>query len=115
MKTYSAMMAERKIITKSNFVRNLPKTGDADSISDLLNETGDTVLQRRVYDYNGKARVDFDTDDHKRPKQHPTGAHKHLFDYTQSKPRSDYMPLTEKDLERNKDIIQRGVNYHDPE
>lgn len=114
MKTYSVMMSERKIITKSSSNRNLPMTSDADSITDLLNETGDTVLQRRVYDYSGKASVDFDTNDHKRPKLHPTGAHKHVFDYTKDKPRSGYLPLSDADLEHNKDIIQRGVNYHDP-
>lgn len=114
IKLYSTMLSERKTIVKSSNSRSLSLSGEPDSIVDLLNETGDTVLQRRVYDYSGRASADFDTDDHKRPKLHPTGAHKHIFDYSKSKPRSGYLPLTEKELAENKDIIQKGVNYHDP-
>lgn len=114
IKLYSTMLSERKTIVKSSNSRSLSLSGEPDSIVDLLNEAGDTVLQRRVYDYSGRASADFDTDDHKRPKLHPTGAHKHIFDYSKYKPRSGYLPLTEKELAENKDIIQKGVNYHDP-
>lgn len=114
IKLYSTMLSERKTIVKSSNSRSLSLSGEPDSIVDLLNEAGDTVLQRRVYDYSGRASADFDTDDHKRPKLHPTGAHKHIFDYSKDKPRSGYLPLTEKELAENKDIIQKGVNYHDP-
>lgn len=114
IKLYSTMLSERKTIVKSSNSRSLSLSGEPDSIVDLLNEVGNTVLQRRVYDYSGRASADFDTDDHKRPKLHPTGAHKHIFDYSKDKPRSGYLPLTEKELAENKDIIQKGVNYHDP-
>jgi hypothetical protein len=114
IKTYSEMMANRQIVTKSDTVRKLPLDGIPDSITDLLDEHGAVVLQRRIYDYQGKASVDFDTDDHKRPKLHPTGAHKHIFDHSRKMPRGAYAPLTESDLNNNRDIIQKGVNYHEP-
>ena len=113
MKSYREMLSERTILRKSSSLRSLPMKGSADSITDLLDEDGVIVLQRRVYDRSGKASVDFDTSDHKRPKLNPTGAHKHLYDYESKNPRSGWKPLSHYDLAQNKDIIQEGVNYHD--
>lgn len=115
MKSYSVMMAERKVITKSDTNRKLPIKGDPDSISDFLNEAGDAVLQRRIYDFEGKAVVDFDAINHDMPKFHSTGAHKHIFDYSKKNPHGPAIPISDEELQRNKDIIQRGVNYFDPE
>lgn len=115
MKSYSVMMAERKVITKSDTNRKLPIKGDPDSISDFLNEAGDAVLQRRIYDFEGKAAVDFDAINHDMPKFHSTGAHKHIFDYSKKNPHGPAIPISDEELQRNKDIIQRGVNYFDPE
>ena len=111
MKTYTAMLSERKLIQKSSTTRSLPRVGEPDSIADFLNESGNTVLQRRVYDYTGRASVDFDTSDHKMPKDHPTGAHKHVFDYSKKNPHGKWMPLTPDELRWNYDIIREGVNY----
>lgn len=59
------------------------------------------------------AEKDFDLTNHRRPDLHPTGAHKHLFDFAKSDPRSGWEKITEEELEENKDIIQRGVSYFD--
>ena len=115
IKTYSAMLSERKFVTKSDANRKLPLQGDPDSITDFLNETGSAVLQRRVYDFQGKAFVDFDTSDHDMPKHHPTGAHKHIFDYSKKNPHGPAIPLSETELKQNSDIIQKGVNYFEQE
>jgi hypothetical protein len=66
-----------------------------------------------VYDDEGDMKIDYDTGDHGLPKKHPTGAHKHIIDKRKKQTHGKPMPLTEKELEGNKDIIQRGVNYHD--
>lgn len=113
MRTYSDMLKTRKVIRKSNEIRNLPMRGDPDSISDLLVEDGSMVLTRRVYDYRGIAFVDFDTTDHAKPKYHPTYAHKHVLDHSKKNPHTGAEPLTDYDLANNTDIIQKGVNYFD--
>lgn len=114
IRSYKDMLSARKRIIKTEGVRSLSMSGEPDSITDLLDESGITVLQRRIYDHSGRASVDFDTDDHKRPKLHPTGAHKHLFDYSLKRPRSGYKLISDAEIEQNSDIIQKGVNYHDP-
>ena len=98
---------------KNNDLENgLPIKGTALTIVDKTDDFG-VVLQRRIYGADGMASVDFDTSDHGLPKAHPTGAHKHIFDYSRKKPRQKPDKLTGEELEINKDIIQKGVNYHD--
>ena len=101
------------IVLKSKDLPNgLSIRGKANSIVDKIDDTG-VVLQSRKYDTDGKAIVDFDTSDHNRPDIHPTGAHKHIFDYSLKKPRRPWTHLTEQDLAENADIIRKGENYHD--
>lgn len=114
IETYQKMLSARKIVHKTNDVRSLPPDGPANTVSDFVDESG-AVLQRRVYNSQGKASVDFDTNNHNRPKLHPTGAHKHIFDYSAPRPRSGWQRLTDDDLRNNADIIQKGENYFDPE
>lgn len=114
IKPYEEMMAERSIKKNSELKNGLPIRGKANSITDMTDDEG-TVLQRRVYGRDGKAVVDFDTTDHIRRDTHPTGAHKHSFDYRRKNPHGKPLPLNDIDLKNNADIIQRGVNYFDPE
>lgn len=99
-------------LKNSELTNGLPKEYKPNSIVDKADDNN-VVLQRRVYDEQGKAKVDYDTSDHNRPDAHPTGAHKHIWDFSKKKPRQEQEALTEEELEANKDIIQRGVNYHD--
>lgn len=114
MKPYGEMLESRKMLKNSDLKNGLPIKSDADSISDLLDDSG-KVLQRRVYGKDGKATTDFDTGNHNRPDLHPTGAHKHNFDYSKKRVRGINLPLTDADLRRNVDIIKRGENYFDEE
>lgn len=106
--------AKRAIIKvkNSDLANGLPITGVANSIVDKTDNAGN-IEQRRIYGADGRAQMDFDTSNHNQPKQHPTGAHKHIFDYSKKRPRSKPVPLTDKELADNQDIIQKGVNYHD--
>ncbi len=99
-------------IKNSDLPNGLPLKGEPNSIVDKTDDTGN-VLQRRVYGANGLARTDFDTTDHNQSFAHPTGAHKHEFDYSKKNPHSRPLPLTNKDLKDNADIIKRGDNYYD--
>ena len=101
-----------KRVKNSELPNGLPIQSEANTVLDKTDENG-KVLQRRKYGSDGRAEVDFDTTDHNRPDLHPTGAHKHSFDYSKKKPRGKPSPLTDQDLEDNKDIIRRGENYHD--
>lgn len=114
MKPYGEMLESRKMLKNSDLKNGLPIKSDADSISDLLDDSG-KVLQRRVYGKDGKATTDFDTGNHNRPDLHPTGAHKHSFNYSKKRVRGINLPLTDADLRRNADIIKRGDNYFDEE
>lgn len=83
------------LISKGNFYPNhkvdsestsLPVKCDANSSADLLNTDG-TVKQRRYYDTDGKAQMDIDfnhTDDGTH-----TFPHRHIWDWSQKKPRLD--------------------------
>ncbi len=105
---------KRAIIKKKNseLQNGLPIRSEYPNVAvDNVADDGH-VYQRRLYDENRMAEKDYDTDDHHRPKAHPTGAHKHIF---QGEKRSEPQVLTEEELEENSDIIQRGVNYHDKE
>lgn len=96
----------------SELQNGLPIQSEPDTVADKLDDSG-KVLQRRVYGPDGMAVKDFDTTDHRRPDVHPTGAHKHTFDFSKKRPRGEWEPLSEQELAENRDIIQRGVNYHD--
>lgn len=98
---------------RNNQLRNgLPIVGEPGALVDKTDDFG-KVLQRRVYGPDGKALIDYDTTDHGLPSAHPTGAHKHVFDYSKRNPHGSPLPLDEVELIENADIIQRGVNYHD--
>ena len=99
-------------VKNSELPNGLPIKGKNNSIVDKIDDDGN-VLQRRIYDVDGRAIKDFDTSDHGLPNAHPTGAHKHEFNYDKKKPRGNPLSLTDKELEENKDIIKRGENYHD--
>ena len=101
-------------IRNSELPNGLPIKADAGAILDKTDDFG-KVLQRRIYGDDGMADIDFDTSDHNMPWAHPTGAHKHIFDFSKKNPHSQPLPLTDEELEENADIIQRGVNYYDPQ
>lgn len=113
IKPYKEMLDNRKSLKNSELKNGLAINGDANSITDLTDDSGN-VLQRRIYGKDGKAATDFDTGNHNRPDLHPTGAHKHVFDYSKKRVRGINLPLTDADLRRNADIIKRGENYFDP-
>lgn len=101
------------IKVKNSALKNgLPLKGEPDSIVDKTTDSGET-LQRRLYDSEGMAKVDYDVSDHGFHDAHPTGAHKHVFDHSRKNPRGKPEKLTEDELLQNKDIIREGVNYHD--
>lgn len=99
-------------IKNDDLENGLPLKGTANTIVDKTDNDGN-VLQRRLYGADGMASVDFDTSDHNLPNAHPTGAHKHVFDYAKKNSRGKPKKLTEQELNENKDIIQKGVNYHE--
>lgn len=104
--------ATRVFVKNSELKNGLPISGEANTIVDKTDDSG-KVLQRRIYGADGKAKIDYDTSDHKRPDVHPMGAHKHVFDYSRKRSRGVAEMLSEQDLEQNRDIIKRGVNYSD--
>ncbi len=106
------MLEKRIIVQLDPDTRSLPTEGDANSIADLVDDNG-SVKQRRVYGAGGKVVVDYDTTDHNRPKYHPTGAHKHEYNYNNKRPHGRQKPLTELDLKKNEDIIKKGENYNE--
>lgn len=112
LENFNKMLKNRKIVILDENNRALPITGDKNSISDLVDNKG-KVKQRRVYDSEGNSKVDYDTDDHNRPKNHPTGAHKHEYNFNNKRSRSGWKKLSALDLEKNKDIIKKGDNYHE--
>jgi len=105
---------EHKRVYNSDARNGLPITGSSNSILDKLADDG-TVLQRRIYGQDGRAVADYDMTDHNRPDLHPTGAHKHLFEYINGKAvrsKKNY-GFTKEEIQRNSDIIFPGVNYYD--
>lgn len=111
-KKYSEMLKNRTVVDNADLKNGLPLKGNPNSVVDKI--VDGKVSQRRVYGSEGKSLVDFDTHDHNQSKQHPTGAHKHVFNYKKKNPHGEPQGLTEQELINNGDIIQRGVNYHDP-
>ena len=76
------MLDNRKSLKNSELKNGLPINGDANSITDLTDDSG-KVLQRRIYGKDGKATTDFDTSNHNRPDLHPTGARISIFSIIQ--------------------------------
>lgn len=101
-----------RTVKNSDLPNGLPIKGASNEIVDKSDDFGNT-LQRRIYSDDGRAAVDYDTSDHNQPTGHPTGAHKHRFDYKNKRLRGKNEPLTAEELAENADIIQKGVNYHD--
>ena len=99
-------------LKNSELTNGLPIKGTANSTVDKTDDDGRT-LQRRIYGNDGMAIIDVDTSDHGLPKAHPNGAHKHIFDYSKKKPRGNPQTFTAEELEKYKDIIRKGENYHD--
>lgn len=99
-------------IKNSELPNGLPVNGEPRTTVDKVDDDGKTI-QRRIYGDSGKAKIDYDTSDHGFPAGHPTGAHKHVFDYTKKNPHGKPQSLTDEELEQNSDIIRRGENYHD--
>lgn len=87
----------------------LPIKGKPNSIVDMT--VSGNVSQRRIYGFDGKALVDIDTHDHTLPSAHPTGAHKHIFDYNKKNPHGKPKSFTDQELVNNNDIVKTGVNY----
>ncbi|MDO5125345.1 MAG: phage minor capsid protein [Ruminococcus sp.] len=110
-KKYLEMLNKRTIINRNDLKNGLPIKGNKHTIIDLY--VDDKVSQRRIYGYDGKALIDIDTHNHNTPKIHPTGAHKHIFNYNKKNPHGKPIGFTEQELVNNSDIIQRGVNYFD--
>ena len=113
LRKYKKMLETRTIVQMDSNVRSLSIEGTPNSIADLIDEAGN-VKQRRVYGTNGKVMVDYDTTDHNKPKYHPTGAHKHEYNYSNKQPHGRQKSLTELELKENEDIIRKGENYNEP-
>ncbi len=110
-KKYSEMLKNRIVVDNADLKNGLPLKGKPNSIIDMT--VNGIVSQRRIYGYNGISIVDIDTHDHNLPSAHPTGAHKHIWNFAKKKARSLPQKFTEEELINNKDIIQKGVNYFD--
>lgn len=112
LQNYKEMVKNRKIFQISEENRSLPLKGEKNSISDLVDADGN-VKQRRVYGADERVLIDYDTNNHDKPKYHPTGAHKHVYNYNNKNPHGKQAALSELDLLKNEDIIKKGENYYD--
>lgn len=72
-------------------------------IQDLIRQDGG-IKQRRLFDGNKGAFLDYDPTDHGNAKTHPLGGHKHLIDITGIPPRAKDIEITEQDVMVNKDM-----------
>lgn len=109
---YKNMLNKRKKVVIDNENNSLPLKDKNNTISDLVEKSGN-VKQRRLYGEDGKAIKDIDTSDHKKPKYHPMGAHKHEYDYKNKNPHGKADYFTNEELRQNSDIIKKGDNYND--
>lgn len=108
-KTYSEMLKNGTVVDNADLENGLPIKGKPNSIVDMT--VSGNVSQRRIYGFDGKALVDIDTHDHTLPSAHPTGAHKHIFDYNKKNPHGKPKSFTDQELVNNNDIVKTGVNY----
>lgn len=105
------MIKKRFIIKVDDNNRKLPIAGEPNSIIDLVEDN--KVKQRRIFDENGKVIKDIDTSNHNRPKFHPMGAHKHVYNFNNYKhPHGKGEDLTTEEIAQNKDIIFEGINHY---
>ena len=105
------MIKKRFVIKIDNSTRKLPFEGEPNSIIDLVADN--KVKQRRIYGENGKVLKDIDTSNHNKPKFHPMGAHKHIYNHDNDcKPHGSIEDLTEEEINQNKDIIVEGVDHY---
>lgn len=104
------MKYEKIIVYAKDLNSSLSLYGQPNSITDLIDVDG-KVKQRRIYGSDGMAVKDIDTSDHKRPKFHPMGAHKHVYDYSKKNPHGITETLDDDELLQNKDIVLSGINY----
>lgn len=105
------MIKKRFIIKVDDNNRKLPIEGEPNSIIDLVEDN--KVKQRRIFDENGKVIKDIDTSNHNRPKFHPMGAHKHVYNFNNYKyPHGKGEDLTTEEIAQNKDIIFEGINHY---
>ena len=81
-------------LKNSELKNGLPFTAEPNAIYDKVDDSG-KVLQRRIYDDSGRVIIDYDTSDHNNPKKHPTGAHKHVYDYSKKKFNEDTKAIVE--------------------
>ena len=107
---HTDMLSQRSAVLLGKTVTSLALEGDANSVADLLYSSG-YVKQRRIYGPGGKAVIDYDTDNHGKPKYHPTGAHKHFYNHQSKKTRGKPLSFTAADLTLNSDIVREGDNY----
>lgn len=114
LENFRKMLENKNVIHLSDECKNLPFDGIANSISDLIDDNGN-VKQRRLYGDDGKVLIDYDITDHGKPKYHPNGAHKHEYSHREDSSiiHGKQKKLNELDLQKNQDIIQKGVNFHE--
>lgn len=86
--------------------RKIPADVSPFEVIDVVNNDG--VVSRTFIDEYGRRGMRIDTSDHKQPKYHPMGAHKHVMEYddegnyvTDGKP----LVLSPNDRKENKDIL----------
>ena len=86
--------------------RKIPADVSPFEVIDVVNNDG--VVSRTFIDEYGRRGMRIDTSDHKQPKYHPMGAHKHIMEYddegnyvTDGKP----LVLSPNDRKENKDIL----------
>lgn len=86
--------------------RKIPADVSPFEVIDVVNKDG--VVSRTFIDEYGRSGMRIDTSDHKQPKYHPMGAHKHIMEYDES---GNYLTdgkpivLSAKDRKENKDIL----------
>ena len=56
------------------------------------------IIKRIIAVGGDTVDIDFDTSDHNMPWAHPTGAHKHIFDFSKKNPHSQPLQLTDEEL-----------------
>lgn len=102
VKEYRVRLEKRTIKIKYEHNDKLKTKEEPNSIHDL--EENGKVLQRRVFDDEGNPSIDIDTTDHKMPKHHPKGAHKHYWCNGVRDPKPT--ELDNLDRIKNKDILE---------
>ena len=105
------MKKKRFIIKVEDNNRKLPIEGEPNSIVDLVENN--KVKQRRIFNENGKVIKDIDTSNHNKPKFHPMGAHKHIYNFNNyNDPHGKIEDLTAEEIAQNEDIIFEGINHY---